>query len=160
MTDTPDDPDDDALERINAIRRARGLQPIVERDPAVRAEMGRTRDALAVLLWAMRRQDPGFAAAVDIVAEDPEALAVLPDTVAIAIAGHIADPDARAAANASTLTVLLEWRARDDWQNRGVIELALWRLAGVVWVVLSDTARDVFNEALFEHLRIYAGMRL
>ena len=115
------EPDDDTLERVNAIRRARGLEPIVERDPAVvRAEMGRTRDAMAVLLWAMRRVEPGFAAAVDIVAEDPEALAVLPDTVAIAIVGHIPDPDARATANASTRTVLDEWRARDDWQNREI----------------------------------------
>ncbi len=155
------DPDGDALERINAIRRARGLQPIVERDPAVvRAEMGRTRDALAVLLWAMRREDPGFADAVDIVAEDRQALTALPYTVAAAIVGHIPDPDARATANASTRTVLDEWRARDDWQTRVAIEPTLWRLAGVVWVVLSDYARDVFNEALFEYLRIFAGMRL
>jgi hypothetical protein len=141
--------------------RARGRDPgDPHRDPAVvRAEMRRTRDGMAVLLWAVRRQEPSFAAAVDVVAEDPGALAALPDTVAAAVLGHIHDPDTHAAAHAATRTVLTEWRARPDSHTRGAIESAIWRLAGVVWVSLSDTGREVFDAALSEHLRMFAGMR-
>lgn len=59
-----DDPDGDAaVARVNAIRAARGLAPIVERDPReVRADLVADRDAMMVAVAVLHR--PGCGATV------------------------------------------------------------------------------------------------
>lgn len=59
----PDPRGDAAVSRVNAIRAARGLPPIVERDPAeVRREAIADRDAMMVAVAALNR--PGCGATV------------------------------------------------------------------------------------------------
>lgn len=103
----------------------------------------RPRDAMTVVHWAVRRNEPMLAAAVDVWAEH-EALAALPGAAAAVIVDHVYDPVTQGKLHAAAETVIAEWRAGPDKEGRAAVESALWRLAGAVWVACSDTAREVF----------------
>lgn len=69
----PDPQGDAAVARINALRAARGLPPIVERDPrAVRADLVTDRDAAMIAVAVLRRESAG---------------AMVPDAIEAATAG-------------------------------------------------------------------------
>lgn len=91
--DRPEDDDPteaDALARVNRLRAARGLEPIVERDPVlVRRELIDDRDALMIAVAALRREGTGHTvpAAIDAATAGfgPEIFDMLPTAVAAAI---------------------------------------------------------------------------
>ncbi|MGV0796187.1 hypothetical protein ABQF26_04415 [Mycolicibacterium elephantis] len=151
--------DDDAVEAFaRKWEAAHGLPP-GGRDPAeVRAEIRRSRDAMAVVLWAVRRDGAMVPDAIDAAADDPDALAALPYTAALAVLGHVSGPT-RDMVRQRCTTVLVWWRDRPDANTREAIELAIWRIAGAVWVSLSDSALAAFDVALLGHLAVYAGWR-
>lgn len=91
----PRDDDDDpteatALARVNAIRAARGLEPIVERDPnLLRRDLIDDRDAAMIAVAVLRREGAGFNVpdAIDAATAGfgPEVFDVMPHAVAVAI---------------------------------------------------------------------------
>ena len=97
MTHHPSRPRDDddpteaaALARVNAIRAARGLPPIVERDPnMVRRDLIDDRDAAMIAVAVLRREGAGFNVpdAIDAATAGfgPEVFDVMPHAVAVAI---------------------------------------------------------------------------
>jgi hypothetical protein len=138
--------------------RRHGLPP-GGRDPAeARAEIRRSRDAMAVVLWAVRRDGAMVPDAIDAAADDPDAFAALPYTAALAAVAH-APSAARDTLRQRCRTALVWWRARPDADTRAAIELAIWRIAGAVWASLPDPALAAFDEALSDHLAVSAGMR-
>lgn len=116
----------------------------------------RPRDAMTVVLWAVRRDEPMFAAAVDVWVEH-DALTALPGAAAAVIVDHVYDPARVGKLTAAAEAVIAEWRARPDSEDRGAVESALWRLAGAVWVACSDTAREVFCLVLEGQMLKLAG---
>ncbi|MFB1299012.1 hypothetical protein ACAG24_026255 [Mycobacterium sp. pW049] len=86
-----DDPTEaDALARVNRIRAARGLPPIVERNPQmVRRDLIDDRDAAMIAVAVLRREGAGFNVpdAIDTATAGfgPEVFDAMPHAVAVAI---------------------------------------------------------------------------
>jgi len=86
-----DDPTEaDALARVNRIRAARGLPPIIERDPnLVRRDLIDDRDAAMIAVAVLRREGAGFNVpdAIDAATAGfgPEVFDAMPNAVATAI---------------------------------------------------------------------------
>ncbi|MGP4054169.1 hypothetical protein ACTWP6_04990 [Mycobacterium sp. 4D054] len=88
-----DDPGEaEALARVNRIRVARGLPPIVERDPnAVRDDLVTDRDAMMLAVAALRRADAGGAVPVAFEAATRGFVGDMFDVVPYAVATVIRD---------------------------------------------------------------------
>lgn len=157
MTKQPDD-----LDAVNAIRAHFGMPAAAGHDlDAARTGLLWARNALSVMLWAVRRDGDSVPVAVDIAAADPDELAALPFTAAMAVSGcltGLVDGETQNAIRQRCRTVLVEWQARTDAATREAIEKAIWRLAGVLWVALDVDDRMAAEQALAANLAAYAPL--
>ena len=149
-----DDPiGDAAVARVNAIRAARGLPPIVERDPAeVRRDVRTDATATGALWFGLAYLDIGFAAAVSHASTpcaccpDDPGWAAMPGAVYRAAAARL-DVDALARVHA-----VPHIRAASEMVpvccagDRVEVELRVWRII--------NGLRDVLTDAEVETLRL------
>jgi hypothetical protein len=173
VTDEPT-PDADfaaQLARINARRTARGLAPIVERDPDVACrELRLQRAAGQSIAAVLHGLDDGIAQAFDAFEAEADPLG-LPAAVA-ELAVQLVAPDERERVAGAAAAVVDAWRTSPQasailepgedpaaavCRIRGSIELAVWRVCDAVTRALTDVGVDNLRERLGMTLVAYSA---
>jgi hypothetical protein len=142
---TPDADFAEQLARISARRAARGLGPIVERDPdESRREWCQQHAAATAVYWGLAGIEPGIVAAVNYAATFGTGVHQLPRAIANTIFDSM-DPDTNVR---GWLALALHERAKEAEAHRVGAEGALSKMCRAVGDVLPEDARERLMQRL------------